>query len=191
MLPTQWRRGGSSTSSTPPPKLPSSDYLPKRVKAILMDYIETRDKTILSKIFKMIREKPQHEASMLTFAVHKCCDLCKLRTCENLLKQTTMRKEIVNSKRGRHGYTPLCRSAFAGDEPMVRFLVSCGADIGITNFHGENLETILSIGKETEIKKNPKDEIFIADRYNSCLNYIVKYKMFLEQKKKRNTSRDY
>lgn len=166
---------------------PQSDYVPKYLKEMMRNFIIQNDKRSFYEFRKAIRNKERFRIPSLVFGLHTCCEQMNLRAAEKILMNVDaeIRNKIVNSVRGRHQYTPLCRSSWHGDEQMVRYLVSLGADITFTNSHGECLEDILELGQQSQIEKNEENKIFIQDRYQSCLDYIQKYKDFVMKKKAR------
>jgi hypothetical protein len=143
----EWRRGVTAPKSKN--FRDPEAYLPKPVRKLVNDWLEHMRHQTYRELNQVVRNRKPCMSSMLVYAIHQCCNSDKLKSCEKImgmLDDEDLRTIIVNAPYGRSGYSPLVRAAYFGSEQMVRFLVSCGANLLYKNKHNEGILDALRTG---------------------------------------------
>ena len=160
-----WRRGVSTPSNCRDPNA----YLPKPIRHLVAQVIEGKNRAIFDELRQLVRQRKTFMTSMMVFAIHQCCSSDKLKACERivgLIKDDELRSIIVNAPYGKSQYTPLCRAAYCGSEQMIRYLVSCGADLAYRNKHDEGLVDILEIGLKEAQRASTFVRVVVKEKQN-------------------------
>ena len=163
---SQWRRGVSAPSNCRDPNA----YLPKPVRHMVNKVLEDiHHRGALDELRQIVRQRKPFMTSMMVYAIHQCCSSDRLKSCERvvgMVKDDELRGIIVNAPYGKSQYTPLCRAAYCGSEQMIRYLVSCGADLAYRNKHDEGLVDILKIGLEEAQTASAFVRVVVKEKQN-------------------------
>ena len=131
--------------------------------------LEGMHRNALDELRQFVRQRKPFMTSMMVYAVHQCCSSDRLKSCERvigMIKEEDLRHVIVNAPYGKSQYTPLCRAAYCGSEQMIRYLVSCGADLAYRNKHDEGLVDILNIGLKEAQNASALVQVSIKEKQN-------------------------
>ena len=156
----------------------NSNYVPRYIREIINEYVRTNDRVLRNNLMKILHKKHDLMFPILVYIVHQCCAKDKLKLCENILSvvknNDDLRTKIVNSAYGKNGYTPLIRAAFSGSESMLKFLITCGADLQHRNCHNEKLLEALDAGMQTQLCAAKYDVVKILKKKTlSSQNYVT------------------
>lgn len=132
-------------------------------------------KVFNSSLQSIIRVQRLSRRSVVTTAVHLISEKDDLKLCEALLRDMTIDecKAACNTKMGRHGYTPIFRAAYRGSIRMLKLLVGYGADVCMTNAHGETVMNTLDAGQTQQVSTMPQHKMFIDSRFEECKTFVA------------------
>ena len=113
--------------------------------------------------------------SVIVYILNEAATFDKLDYIEYILNNIKNRKQIVNTKCGFMGYTPIFNSAYRGSIKALKMLCCGGADLSSKNKEGESVLEALEQGRKDTIKKDRSYEIFINARYEECRLFLTNF----------------